>query len=149
MVTDPKKVVSEKVGDLVFQFKAGEFFQNNPFILPTLVDYVIDQAKAGDSDFLVDAYCGGGLFSLSAAKYFTQVYGIEISREGFEWARANALINRIENAEFFLGNASSIFDEIRKDDKEYSLVIDPPRKGCEVNFLMQTLSFKPKRIIYV
>ncbi len=149
VVTDPKKVVSEKVGDLVFQFKAGEFFQNNPFILPTLVDYVIDQAKAGDSDFLVDAYCGGGLFSLSAAKYFTQVYGIEISREGFEWARANALINRIENAEFFLGNASSIFDEIRKDDKEYSLVIDPPRKGCDENFLMQTLSFKPKRIIYV
>ena len=92
---------------------------------------------------------GGGLFSLSAAKYFTQVYGIEISREGFEWARANALINRIENAEFFLGNASSIFDEIRKDDKEYSLVIDPPRKGCDENFLMQTLSFKPKRIIYV
>ena len=149
VVTDPKKVVSEKVGDLVFQFKAGEFFQNNPFILPTLVDYVIDQAKAGDSDSLVDAYCGGGLFSLSAAKYFTHVYGIEISREGFEWARANALINRIENAEFFLGNASSIFDEIRKDDKEYSLVVDPPRKGCDENFLMQTLSFKPKRIIYV
>ena len=59
------------------------------------------------------------------------------------------MINRIENAEFFLGNASSIFDEIRKDDKEYSLVIDPPRKGCDENFLMQTLSFKPKRIIYV
>lgn len=149
VVTDPKKVVSEKVGDLVLQFKAGEFFQNNPFILPTLVDYVIDQAKAGDSDSLVDAYCGGGLFSLSAAKYFTNVYGIEISREGFEWARANALLNRIENAEFFLGNASSIFDEIRKDNKEYSLVVDPPRKGCDENFLMQTLSFKPKRIIYV
>ena len=83
VVTDPKKVVSEKVGELIFQFKAGEFFQNNPFILPLLVDYVVEQAKTGTSSLLVDAYCGGGLFSLSAAKHFKKVvtlnHVIEIS----------------------------------------------------------------------
>ena len=41
VVTNPKEVVTEKVGDLIFQFKAGEFFQNNPFILHALVDYVV------------------------------------------------------------------------------------------------------------
>ena len=149
VVTDPKKVVSEKVGELIFQFKAGEFFQNNPFILPSLVDYVVEQAKTGTSSLLVDAYCGGGLFSLSAAKHFKKVVGIEISREGFEWARANASINRIENADFFLGNASSIFDELESQDEDFSLVIDPPRRGCDQDFLDQTLSFKPNKIIYV
>ena len=149
VVTDPKKVVSEKVGELIFQFKAGEFFQNNPFILPSLVDYVVEQAKTGTSSLLVDAYCGGGLFSLSAAKHFKKVVGIEISREGFEWARANASINRIENAEFFLGNASSIFDELESQDEDFSLVIDPPRRGCDQDFLEQALAFKPNKIIYV
>jgi 23S rRNA (uracil1939-C5)-methyltransferase/tRNA (uracil-5-)-methyltransferase len=149
VVTDPKKVVSEKVGELIFQFKAGEFFQNNPFILPLLVDYVVEQAKTGTSSLLVDAYCGGGLFSLSAAKHFKKVVGIEISREGFEWARANASINRIENAEFFLGNASSIFDELESQDEDFSLVIDPPRRGCDQDFLEQALAFKPNKIIYV
>ena len=148
-MTDPKKVVSEKVGELIFQFKAGEFFQNNPFILPSLVDYVVEQAKTGTSSLLVDAYCGGGLFSLSAAKHFKKVVGIEISREGFEWARANASINRIENAEFFLGNASSIFDELESQDEDFSLVIDPPRRGCDQDFLEQALAFKPNKIIYV
>ena len=149
VVTNPKEVVTEKVGDLIFQFKAGEFFQNNPFILPTLVDYVVGQAKVGSSSLLVDAYCGGGLFSLSAAKHFEKVIGIEISREGFEWARANASINRIENADFFLGTASTIFDELESHDEDFSLVIDPPRRGCDEDFLQQTLAFKPKKIIYV
>ena len=149
VITNPKEVVSERVGDLIFQFKAGEFFQNNPFILPKLVDYVIQQAKLDNADLLVDAYCGGGLFSLSAAKHFKRVLGIEISREGFEWARANASINRIENAEFFLGNASSIFSELENNNENCSLVIDPPRKGCDEDFLQQAIAFQPNKIIYV
>ena len=44
----------------------------------------------------------GGLFGLSAASQFERVIGIEISRDGFEGARTNALLNKIDNAEFFL-----------------------------------------------
>ena len=149
VITNPKEVVSERVGDLIFQFKAGEFFQNNPFILPKLVDYVIKQAMLDDADLLVDAYCGGGLFSLSAAKHFKKVLGIEISREGFEWARANASINRIENAEFFLGDATSIFADLDNNNVSCSLVIDPPRRGCDEDFLRQAIAFQPNKIIYV
>ena len=109
VVTEPKQMVSERVGDLVFHFKAGEFFQNNPYILPKLVQYVVSQADADENSLLVDAYCGGGLFGLSAASRFQKVVGIEISREGFEGARTNAQINRITNAQFFLGDASLYF----------------------------------------
>ena len=31
----------------------------------------------------------------------------------------------------------------------HSLIIDPPRKGCDEDFLKQTLDFHPERIIYV
>ena len=58
VVTDPKAVVSERVGDLTFQFRAGELFQNNPFILPHMVDHVVGEAKSEGARFLVDAYCG-------------------------------------------------------------------------------------------
>lgn len=149
VVTDPKKIVCEKVDDLTFQFKAGEFFQNNPFILPNLVEYVINQAKGNSNDLLVDAYCGGGLFSLSGAKYFKKVVGIEISREGFDWACANASLNRIENVNFILGDAASIFNDLNQENMDCSLIIDPPRRGCDENFLNQALSFRPNRIIYV
>jgi len=149
VVTDPKQLVSERVGELIFHFKAGEFFQNNPYILPKLVDHVVAQAKATENHLLVDAYCGGGLFGLSAAAQFEKVIGIEISREGFEGARTNARINRIENAEFFLGDASSIFEEIKGFTGSAALVIDPPRRGCDPDFLRQAIEFSPQRIVYV
>ena len=149
VVTDPKQLVSERVGELIFHFKAGEFFQNNPYILPQLVEHVVAQAKAEESDLLVDAYCGGGLFGLSAAAQFKKVIGIEISREGFEGARTNARINRIENAEFFLGDAGSIFEEIKGFTGSAALVIDPPRRGCDPDFLRQAIEFSPQRIVYV
>ena len=149
IITDPKMLVSEKVGDLTFHFKAGEFFQNNPFILPQLVEYVVDQSNAEENSLLVDAYCGGGLFGLSAASRFQKVVGIEISREGFEGARTNAQLNRIENAQFFLGDAGSIFKEIQGQGELAALIIDPPRRGCDPDFLRQAIEFSPQRIIYV
>jgi len=149
VISDPKQLVSEQVGDLTFHFKAGEFFQNNPFILPQLVQYVVSQANSGENTLLVDAYCGGGLFGLSAAKEFERVVGIEISREGFEGARTNAQINRIDNAQFFLGDASSIFQKIQADKQSTALIVDPPRRGCDPDFLRQAIEFSPRCIVYV
>ncbi|MEG3605137.1 MAG: SAM-dependent methyltransferase, partial [Verrucomicrobiota bacterium] len=45
--------------------------------------------------------------------------------------------------------AGSIFSELDREREPYALVIDPPRKGCDANFIDQTLSFRPRRIVYV
>lgn len=147
--TDPNEFVQERVGNLTFQFRAGEFFQNNPFILTDLVNYVIQQSQPQESSFLIDAYCGSGLFGISAASYFKKVIGIEISREGFLGAQANAELNRITNTEFILGDASSIFDTIDSTFRPCTLLVDPPRKGCDQNFLSQALAFSPSYIVYI
>lgn len=52
---NPREIISEEVGGLTFHFLAGDFFQNNPFILPSFVDYVKKQAGT-DNPYLVDAY---------------------------------------------------------------------------------------------
>ena len=49
---------------LRLRFLARDFFQNNPFILPAFTRYVREQAAASGARFLVDAYCGSGLFAL-------------------------------------------------------------------------------------
>ena len=147
--TDSNEFVQEHVGDLIFQFRAGEFFQNNPFILSDLVDYVIQQSQPQESSFLIDAYCGSGLFGISAASHFKKIIGIEISREGFLGAQANAKLNRITNTEFILGDASSIFESIDFSWKPCTLLVDPPRKGCDQKFLTQALDFAPNFIVYI
>ena len=147
--TDFRAVATEQVGDLTFQFLAGDFFQNNPFILPAFTGYVAQQAAAGSARFLVDAYCGSGLFSLTLAKHFEKVAGVEVSETSCEWARKNAKANQITNAEFLTASAEAIFDQVNFPAAETAVVIDPPRKGCTPEFLAQLIHFSPLRVVYV
>ena len=137
--TDHRAPVSEKVGDLKFNFLAGDFFQNNPFILDSFTGHAAEQAKGPNQKYLLDAYCGSGLFGLTLAKNFEQVVGIELSETSADWARRNAKTNGIENASFIASSAEALFADITFPSEQTSVLIDPPRKGCSVDFLNQLL----------
>jgi len=149
IITDPKSTVSERVGDYSFQFKAGEFFQNNPFILPKLVSFVRSHAVGEGIHHLVDAYCGVGLFALSCSDAFESVFGIEVSEAAVQLAKANAQIHNLSNIRFLVGKAEAIFQQLYFSGSEASVIIDPPRKGCDTAFINQLLDFGPMKLIYV
>ena len=149
VVSDPKEIVSERVGEVTFQFKAGEFFQNNPYILPEMVEHVAREASLEGARYLVDAYCGVGLFALSTAKSFELVAGVEVSEPAVRWAQANAKISGVANTRFVIGKAEAIFNGLKFPADETAVVIDPPRKGCDASFRQQLLQFRPQRIVYV
>ena len=119
--TTGQSIVTETVGNLTLSFKAGDFFQNNPYTLPLLVDHVIRNAKgdapSGDQPkdvrYMIDAYCGSGLFALSAASAFEEVVGVETSTTAVEFATRNAAANGIANARFIAGSAECIFEQVR------------------------------------
>jgi 23S rRNA (uracil1939-C5)-methyltransferase/tRNA (uracil-5-)-methyltransferase len=146
---DPRDVITETVGDLSLQFLAGDFFQNNPFLLPALVDHVAAQARRHGARFLVDAYCGSGLLGLAAAPAFEQVMGVEVSASAVGWARANAQRNGRANCTFLAADASAIFADVGFPSSETAVIIDPPRKGCGPAFIAQLAAFAPRTIVYV
>jgi len=149
VTTNPKEIIREKVGELVFSFPAGEFFQNNPSILESFTQYVARKASESGVHNLVDAYCGSGLFCLSAASRFEQAVGIEVSEFSVQYAIENAKANDIENTRFVLGDAASIFSQIDFSGSDSSVIIDPPRKGSSEEFLNQLIAFGPQKIVYV
>ncbi|KAJ9125899.1 hypothetical protein QFC24_002684 [Naganishia onofrii] len=157
-VSDHSKTITERVGDIIFQFPAGSFFQNNASILRPLTDFVREQieldAREKEEDrYLVDAYCGSGLFSLTLASHFTKVCGIEIDPASIAYANHNSTINSITNVEFHSGASETLFDAVTKDLKwagdKTTLIVDPPRKGCDAGFLKQVVAFLPRRVVYV
>lgn len=149
VTTDYDTVVTETVGDLKLHFLARDFFQNNPFILPAFTGYARDQAAASGARYLVDAYCGSGLFALSAASAFEQVAGIEISESSVRFATENAAANGITNATFQAGDASAIFAGLDFPATDTVVLIDPPRKGCDESFLSQLFAYGPSAVVYV
>ena len=42
-----------------------------------------------------------------------------------------------------------VLDYITFPPEETSILIDPPRKGCSVDFLNQLFAFGPSRVVYV
>ena len=134
---------------LRLSFLARDFFQNNPFILPAFAAYVRDQARSSGARFLVDAYCGSGLFALASARAFERVAGVEVSESSVAFARENAAASGIGNASFTAGDASSIFSGLEFPAADTVVVIDPPRKGCDAAFLRQLFAYGPLAVVYV
>ncbi len=134
---------------LRLHFLARDFFQNNPFILPAFTGYVREQAAGSGAKFLVDAYCGSGLFALSCAPAFEKVAGIELSETSVKFATENAAANGIANAAFRAGDAAQIFAGLDFPPVDTAVVIDPPRKGCDESFLNQLFAFGPRAVVYV
>ncbi|CAG78461.1 S-adenosyl-L-methionine-dependent methyltransferase [Yarrowia lipolytica] len=151
-VTDNKAIVSEYIDNYRFDFTAGEFFQNNNSILPAVTAYVRENILLDGGKpprFLVDAYCGSGLFSITCSQAVEKVYGVEISDESVKFARKNAELNKINNAVFLTGKAENIFKDLDCDPAQTCMIIDPPRKGTDEAFINQLVTFQPQRLVYV
>jgi tRNA (uracil-5-)-methyltransferase len=160
-ITDHKATVREPVGDLLFDYQAGSFFQNNNSVLVPLTSYVRDaifppertpaSAHPPPPTHLVDAYCGAGLFALTLASHFTKVAGIELSADSIRFATHNAELNGLAHkVSFRAGDAAQIFDAVGDFPPERTaLVVDPPRKGCDEAFVRQLLAFRAQTVVYV
>jgi 23S rRNA (uracil1939-C5)-methyltransferase/tRNA (uracil-5-)-methyltransferase len=145
--TNPKAVVAQKIENFNFSYQAGEFFQNNPYLLPQLINFVI-RAVVGPK-YLIDVYCGVGVFGIMASKNFEKVLGIEINDVAINFAEQNARENKVDNIHFIAGAAQRIFENAEFAGYEASVIIDPPRAGCSETFLSQLLAFCPAKIVYV
>lgn len=152
-ITDSNATSTEFIDEYKFTSPAGAFFQNNNSILPTFTAYIRENLTLPDAvappKYLVDAYCGSGLFTVTCGKSVQKAIGVDISADSIKFAERNAAANGITNASFIAGNAEMIFADIDFPGAETSCIIDPPRKGCDHQFLDQLLDFRPKRIIYV
>ncbi|RCK56298.1 tRNA (uracil(54)-C(5))-methyltransferase [Candida viswanathii] len=150
-VTNPRQIVQEYIDGYVFEFTSGEFFQNNNSILPIIINYVKSNLKLSDTEpnYLVDAYCGSGLFSITCSSKVSKVIGVEISADSIKFAKINAAKNNISNAKFIVGKAEEIFANIDTPNSQTSVILDPPRKGCDEVFLNQLSDYNPAKIVYI
>jgi len=145
-----EEYIYDTIGDIRFAISAKSFYQVNPEQTKVLYDKAMEYAQIGSEDIVVDAYCGIGTISLFLAQKAKKVYGIEAVPEAISDAKMNARMNGIDNAEFFVGKAEEVMPWWKAQGLQPDvIVVDPPRKGCEADFLQAMLDMEPKRIVYV
>jgi 23S rRNA (uracil1939-C5)-methyltransferase len=137
--------------DIKYRISPLSFYQVNPIQTEKLYALVLEYGNLKGSEIVWDLYCGIGTISLFLSQKSRKVIGVEIVSEAIKDAKENARINGIKNVEFMVGKSEEVFGEYYEDKSEPPdvVVLDPPRKGCDVALLTTIAKVKPEKVIVV
>lgn len=139
--------IQEHICDLSFSISAASFFQVNPNQAENLYLEALKLAEVKPTDTVLDAYCGVGTLSLIFAKQAKKVIGVECVQAAITDAIENAKTNKIENTTFTCATSEEFIK--RPLPPIDILLLNPPRKGCDISFLEGIQKISLKKIIYI
>ena len=145
-----EKKIKGKLGHLDFLISPSAFFQLNTKQALALYEEVKKQANLQGTENVLDLYCGIGSIGLYLADKAKEVRGIDNNPENIKDAGEFAQLNGIKNAKFYAGEILPLLQQFEKEGFVPDLVIvDPPRRGMELDILNYLRKSKIRRIIYV
>lgn len=133
-----------------FRISPSSFYQINPVQTEVLYNKAIEFAGLSGREKVIDAYCGIGTIGMVAAKKAKSVIGIELNGEAVRDARMNAKENKIDNIEFFRGDAGDFMVKMAAEKAKADVVfMDPPRAGSDEAFLSSVATLGPEKLVYI
>ncbi len=143
--------ITDHLGGLRFRVSASSFFQVNPAQAEVL--YAVAARMAEGARRAADIYCGVGTITLYLARRLTgleEIVGVESNPAAARDAAANARANGVEAASFICGDAGAVMRDMARSRVPLdTVVLDPPRKGCEPAVLESLLQLDCRRVVYV
>ena len=144
---------SEMLG-IRYRIGVQSFMQVNDSVCSKLYSLVRDTVSADQNTTVIDAYSGAGLMTAILAKSAKKAIGVEIVKEAVELANIlaeqNGLSDKITN---FLGKCEDVLPGIIEKEKQENanicVVLDPPRKGCDIKVIDAILKSDIDKIVYV
>lgn len=143
--------IFEQMEGLKFKINAKSFYQTNSEQAYELYKIARDLAGLTGNELVYDLYTGTGTIAQFISKKAKKVVGIEAVPEAIEDAKANAVLNNIENTDFFAGDMKTIFNEefIGTHGRPSVIITDPPRDGMHKDVVQQILNIAPEKVVYV
>lgn len=139
--------------NVLTEIHPNSFYQVNDNIKTQIYKSVLDNIK--DTN-VIDAYSGAGTISNYIAKHFKnnninlKVYSVEIIPQAVEEAIKTSKLNCVENiVTHKLGDCAEIVPILTQNLERYSIILDPPRKGCDENVLKAILKTNAEKICYI
>jgi len=137
-------LISEKLGKYKFLFDTTSFFQVNTKQAEKLFSHAANLAGGGK---ILELYSGTGSLTCFLAENAEHVTSVEEWRSAVKMAGKNLSANNFDNVDFLCGRSEDVIADFK--DNYDSVVLDPPRDGCEKNVLDAIINFGIKKVIYV
>jgi len=127
----------------------GGFSQVNYRQNTALIDIALQWAHPGESDRVLDLYCGNGNFSLPMARFAAAVTGFEDYDQSIRDAENNRLKNGMSNVRFECIDSVVGIQKLAAAGETFPIVLlDPPRTGA-AEAVQVIPSLNPAKILYV
>ncbi|MDR1939583.1 MAG: 23S rRNA (uracil(1939)-C(5))-methyltransferase RlmD [Clostridiales bacterium] len=124
------------------------FMQINDGVRDMIYQSVASLAEGADT--VIDAYSGGGALTALLSKKARTVYGIEIAAEAVADADGLVKSNGIQNVKNICGDAADALPSlIARLKGGVTVVLDPPRKGCEKSVIDALTAARCQNIVYI
>ena len=143
--------IFEEMEGLRFKINAKSFYQTNSDQAYNLYKITRDFAGLTGKELVYDLYTGTGTIAQFVAKKALKVIGVESVPDAISAAKENAVLNKIDNVDFFVGDMKTVFNREFIDTHGHPDVIitDPPRDGMHKDVVAQILEIAPEKIVYV
>ena len=139
----------EDILGLKFNVSPASFMQVNHDNAEKLYSEAFRMANLNKDMNVIDAYCGMGSITLNIAKHVNHVYGIEIVEDAIKNANKNKELNNISNATFICGKCEEEIKKLTNLTNIDVIFFDPPRKGCDQEFLKTVVEMNIPKIVYI
>lgn len=143
-------VIHDELLGFKFAISAHSFYQVNAYQTSVLYQQVLQAAQLKGSERVFDLYCGIGSITLCLSQQAREVIGIELVDTAIDDARHNAARNQVDHVHFIAGKVEHEIDALfEKGQSADVVVLDPPRKGCELSVLETLARHRPPVLVYV
>ncbi len=142
---------TQVLGDITYKISANSFFQVNPFSAEEIFNSVKEMiVKNIEDPTILDAYSGVSSFGIWMKDIAKEVTCVEEIKSASDDAVSSIHLNNATNINVINGNTSEIFKTLIEEEKQFDVtLLDPPRKGCEVEALENAVKLTKSLIIYV
>jgi 23S rRNA (uracil1939-C5)-methyltransferase len=143
--------IFEEMEGLSFKINAKSFYQTNSDQAYNLYKITRDFAGLTGKELVYDLYTGTGTIAQFVAKYALKVIGVESVPDAISAAKENAILNTIDNVDFFVGDMKNVFNRefIATHGHPDVIITDPPRDGMHKDVVAQILEIGAEKIVYV
>ena len=148
---DGRDHIFEEMEGLRFKINAKSFYQTNSNQAHNLYKITRDFAGLTGKELVYDLYTGTGTIAQFVAKNALKVIGVESVPDAIHAAKENAILNQIDNVDFFVGDMKTVFNTefIETHGHPDVIITDPPRDGMHKDVVAQILKITPEKIVYV
>ena len=144
------KYITDYIGEYKYYISSKSFFQVNTVQAEVLYNTLKNELSLKGDEIFFDLYSGVGSIGIFLSDKVKKVYGIEIEPQAVEMANLNIKENNVENAEYIAGSVESkIIEYKQRNIHPDVIVVDPPRKGLDLDSIEYILQFMPEKIGYV